>query len=157
VQIRQQLQEAQARLRAEAQDFVRRFWDLALQARRTRPFSEWNRYGVRVRLRTISISVEWFENVMTGPKGNRRHRAFYVSRGAGTKYPITKFSKAAAWEKQAIAEFEDAAASIRQRADILVRIAKLADKYAALQVPTGSAGKDETGSAEQERHERGNR
>ena len=143
MQIKQQLREAQARLQTEAQDIVRRFWDLALEVKRTRPYSEWNKYGVRVRPRTVSISVEWFENVMTGPKGNRKHRAFYVSRGAGNKYPMSKFTKAPAWERQAIAEFEEAAAPIRQKADILVRIAKLAQKYASLHTASIPSQKDD--------------
>lgn len=137
MQIKQQLQDARAQLLAEAQDIVRRFWDLAREAKRTRPLSEWNHYGVRARLRAVSLSIEWFDNVMTGPKGKRKHRAFYVSRGRGNKYPISKFRKAASWEKQAIVECEEAAARIRQRAEILVRIAKLADQYEALNSSAG--------------------
>lgn len=139
MQINEQLQAEQVRLLNEAQALVRHFWDQAIEAKRSRPLSEWNKYGVRVRTRKVSISIEWFVNVIAGPKGRRKHRAFYVSRGLGSKYSMSKFPKAAAWELRAIAEFEDAAAPLRQQADILVRIVKLVDQYQALAVPSGVA------------------
>lgn len=139
MQIKQQLQAEQARLLNEAQTLVRRYWDQAIEAKRTRPLSEWNKYGVRVRARKVSISIEWFLNVMAGPKGRRKHRAFYISRGIGSRYPMSKFPQAsAAWERNAIAEFEDAAGPLRQRADILVRVAKLVDQYESLCPSPGS-------------------
>lgn len=140
MQIEPQLQAEQARLLNEAQALVRRYWDRALEVRRTRPTSEWNKYGVRVRTRKIAISIEWFVNVMAGPKGRRAHRAFYVPRGPGSRYPMSKFPRATAdWERAAIAEFEEAAGPLRRRADLLVRVVKLAGQYAALSSPPGAA------------------
>ena len=89
-------------LQDEAQRLVRDYWDKALRANDIGPYSERNKYGVRVRKRKTTISIEWFLNVLSGPSWERRHRAFYVSRGKGYAYPLSRFSKSsAAWEKQA--------------------------------------------------------
>ncbi len=133
MRMKQQLEVEWETLLEEANRLVRQYWDKVHEAKSTRDFSEWNKYGVRVRRRKTTISIEWFFNTIRGPKNNRLHRAFYVSRGKGYMYPLSKFSKAnTAWERPAIAEFEAAAGPLRQRAELLMRMEKLVNQYEAL-------------------------
>lgn len=132
-QMKQHVEMEWESLLEEAARLVRGYWDKVHEAKRTRDFSEWNKYGVRVRRRKTTISIEWFFNVVRGPRSDRQHRAFYVSRGKGHMYSPSRFSKTnAVWEKEAIAEFEAAAGPLRERAKLLMRMGKLANRYDAL-------------------------
>lgn len=143
MQVRQALEAERLYLFDTAGNLVRRYWDTVRANKQS--YSGWNSYGVRVRWRKTTISIEWFLNVMTGLPSHRQHRAFYVKRGKGYTYRMSSFPKAKTeWEWKAIAEFEAAAGPLRQRAHFLAEISKLVAKYESLAEPAAKQREDST-------------
>lgn len=97
-------------------------WALTVEAQKTLKIQEWAKFRVRVRQKPNTISIEWNRVRFVGPKGKRKPISQYVARGRGYKYSKSSFSEAPAWERDAIAEFEEEFGRIRQQAERLVTL-----------------------------------
>lgn len=129
--IQQVLEEEVARLYQEATPIANAFWDLHFWHRQNSPKEQWGRYGVRVRRRQTSVSIDWYRMVFYGPPGDRRVTHNHLKRGDATRYKRSTFKNAAAWEIEAIMAAEVQFDKIRRAADRLAAIGQQARYYDA--------------------------
>ena len=117
------------RLHQQATAVADAFWDLHFWYRKNADKALWGSYGVRVRQRANTVSIDWYRMVFYGPPGNRQVTHNHIKRGKGTRYSRTAFKQAQAWELEAIMEAEAQFEKIRRAAERLVAIGQQARYY----------------------------
>lgn len=120
-----------ARLHACATAVADEFWDLHFWHRKNSNKELWGSYGVRVRERANTVSIDWYRMVFYGPPGQRRVTHNHLKRGNGTRYSRSTFKQAQAWEIDAIMAAEARLEKIRRAAERLVTIGQQARYYDA--------------------------
>lgn len=118
-------------LERQAQAIADEFWGKHFSYRHDEHREHWGTYGVRVRRRTNSLSIDWYRMVFYGPPGQRQKTHNHVKRGEGVRYPRSAFRRARAWEIEAIMAAEERFAKIRKAAERLAEVARQARYYDA--------------------------
>lgn len=119
------------KIEARAQEVADQFWARHWEIKRTRPPSERGYLGVRVRRRDLHVAIEWFRVRYGGGKRKGTPLFEYLRRGKGYAYPKSAFSGAWCkdWEREMAMELEEQFARLRQRVEMLTRMARYAREY----------------------------
>jgi len=73
---------------ATAEQLADEFWRVHYQVRDTKPYSQWGRLGVRVRMRGEGVPyIEWYQNTFRKIGGKRRVISRCFKRGKRPIYP----------------------------------------------------------------------
>lgn len=128
--IKKWLLDEQNKLYAEAQAQADKFW--AEKQKRRASKEDQGRFGIRVKCRVAGISIQWFKIGYykgTGGEGDWKPLFRSISRGAGSRYSLAKFRKAADWELRHIENMESAFGKLRMQSDALVKIHRAVTIY----------------------------
>lgn len=129
--IQPQLQEEVTRLKERATAVAELFWDTHFWHRNHSHKELWGSYGVRIRERANTVSIDWYRMVFYGPPGDRKVTHNHLKRGDGPRYKRSTFKQAHPWEIEAIMQAEEQFARIRRAAERLVAISQQARYYDA--------------------------
>ena len=141
--IQEAIQREVTQLYEKATEIANEFWDIHFWYRNHSSSDQWGSYGVRVRQRATTVSIDWYRMVWYGPAGNRSVTHNHLKRGNTARYKRTTFKNARAWEIEAIMAAEARFEKLRRAADRLVSIGQHARYYDATVQALDAASDDE--------------
>lgn len=97
--------------------------------------NEFSRFGTRVKIKSGTISFEWYKNRVTAPSSDSKKQVFsqYLPKGKDTDgYPLSTFKNALEWEANMIREVESRYVVLRKRAKVLSKMRMNIKEYERL-------------------------
>ncbi|MBB3105470.1 hypothetical protein FHR87_003913 [Azomonas macrocytogenes] len=95
------------------------------------------RVGTRTRIKNNSIQCEWYINTFFNDRNapadaKKRVLSTYLEKGAGFRYPKSRFQKARHWELNVIERVEDRYELVRMRSQALAKLRRALAEYERL-------------------------
>jgi len=120
-------------------------WFWTMKEIMTEDGGEYSRFGTRVKIKSGSISFEWYRNRVAPQveSGKKRVYSEYLPKGVNSDgYPLSTFKNALEWENKIIREVESRYVVLRKRAKVLSKMRSNLKEYERLLAESYLANKD---------------